>query len=94
MSHPMFQIRFPRSTALGLEPVSDGTAEHPGFDSDEVRQKLGEKKFNALMSTVRAVFCCGHRTHADDHPDKVVAGTEVHCIYAADLEKFLRGKHA
>lgn len=94
MSHPMFQIRFPRSVALGLEPVSDGTAEHPGFDSEEVRRKLGEKKFTELMGMVRTVFCCGHRTHPDNHPDKIVAGTEVHCIYAADLEKFLRGKYA
>ncbi|HEY6249135.1 MAG TPA: hypothetical protein VI685_04195 [Candidatus Angelobacter sp.] len=94
MSHPMFQIRFPRSTALGFEPVSDGTAEHPGFDAEEVRQKLGEKKFKELMGAVRTVFCCGHRTHPENHPDKALAGTEVHCIYATDLEKFLRGKHA
>ena len=94
MSHPMFNVRFPRSTALGLEPVSDGTAEHPGFDADEVRHKLGEKKFNKLMEQVRAVFCCGHRTHPDNHPDQALAGTEVHCIYAADLEKFLGAPHA
>ncbi|HEV7674393.1 MAG TPA: hypothetical protein VGQ12_07675 [Candidatus Angelobacter sp.] len=89
--HPYLESRFPRSLALGLEFVASkgSDAFHLAFDSEEVRAKLGEAKFNQLMGGLKEVMCCNHRSHPADHPDERLAGTEVHCIWADDLEKFL-----
>ena len=77
---------FPRAHALGLRIIDAG----PGFDELEVEAKLGPERFAALMKGVKEVFCCGHasypETKADSHR---IAGYEVHCIYARDLEAFL-----
>lgn len=64
-----------------------------GFDSDDVLALFGKERFALLMSGVKAVFCCAHRTWPDTHADPIKAGAEVHCIYAADLEEFLKGGH-
>jgi hypothetical protein len=79
-----FQATFPKATALHLHPASSGDNEHPGFDGEEVEKALGSERFLRLMAGVTNVFVCGHRANDQGH--------EVHCIYAADLERFLESE--
>jgi hypothetical protein len=87
---PVFRSMYPRSHALGLRPVSIGGNDHEGFDIDEVEKKLGAEQFASLLSGLIEVFCCGHRCWPADHPDPTRRNCEVHCVYARDLEAFLK----
>ena len=87
---PEFQNQYPLSVKLGLEPVETVSGSHPGFDSLEVARILGAVRYAALASKIEAVFCCGHATYPPNHPDKALIGMERHCIYADDLEAFLK----
>lgn len=82
-THPNLAMWFPLSADLGLEPVDAG----PGFDTLELEKALGEERYSALMNKVKQVFCCAHALYPEDH---ALAGREVHCVYAADLEDFLK----
>lgn len=98
-----FISMFPLSCALGLEPVPAGDL---GFDELDVQAKLGPDRFAKLMSGVTHVFCCGHAKypaghtkpgvlHPADHPTLAnqpvdLEDYEVHCIYANDIESFLK----
>lgn len=83
------EATFPLSLALGLNllPIAYG------FDSHEVKDKLGDDRYQQLLGDVESVFVCGHRTSpvevTKDGKTSVVE-CEVPCIYAEDLEKFLR----
>jgi hypothetical protein len=82
-----FKALYPKSIALGLVPVVSGPGQHVGFDCIEVAKALGAERYAALAATLKHVFVCGHARYPADYPN--LAGTEVHCIYAADLERFL-----
>ena len=92
-----FISMFPLSCALGLEPVPAGDL---GFDELEVEEKLGSERFTKLMSGVTHVFSCGHAKYPAGHTKLGVVddkgkpvdlgGYEVHCLYASDLENFLK----
>lgn len=77
------EAMYPRSMKLGLKPVGEG------FDSLELKKALGPERFNALMKGVESVFCCNHAKYPEGHD---MAGHEVHCVYARDLEKFLEAE--
>lgn len=85
-----FRSMYPLSYALGLRPVSVGGVDHEGFDIDEVEKKIGADQFKSLTAGLKEVFCCGHRIWPMDHPDSHKRSCEVHCVYARDLEGFLR----
>jgi hypothetical protein len=87
-----FRSMYPLSCALGLRLVSVAGADHEGFDIDEVEKKLGADRFKSLTSGLKEVFCCGHRIWPADHPETYKRSCEVHCVYARDLEVFLRGE--
>jgi len=84
-----FRSMYPLSYALGLRPVSANGSDHDGFDIEEVENKLGASRFKSLQAGLKEVFCCGHRNWLADHPDRFRRNTEVHCVYARDLEAFL-----
>jgi hypothetical protein len=103
--HPNFVARYPLSSGLGLKPVATGPGAQPaGFDIDEVEKALGGAAFQALLKAdcfssgepkgrppgQIQVFSCGHRSWPQSHADPLRRGCEVHCIYADDLELFLR----
>jgi len=89
-SNPNVKTLFPQSAALGLQFVSTAPGvDHPGFDEDDVKAKLGATRFNNLMAKVKFVFSCGHRVYPAN--DARGAGCEAHAIYASDLEAFLKG---
>lgn len=75
-------LMYPLCAALGLPIVHAG----PGYDVLDLEAKLGPGRFAALMKTVKEVFCANHRAYPQDHE---LAGCEVHCVYARDLETFL-----
>lgn len=93
-THPNFISTYPLTAGkvnaggLALPPVSVGDAQLPGYDVDVVKAKLGAARFNALLAAIAGkpysgtLFSCGHR--------KDVNNVEVHCIYASDLELFLK----
>jgi hypothetical protein len=87
----VFRSMYPLAYALGLRPVSVGSYDHEGFDIDEVERKLGAKRFASLLDGLKEMFCCGHRNWPADHPDPARRNCEVHCVYARDLEVFLKG---
>ena len=89
-NNPNVQSMFPLSAALGLQFVSTSLgADHPGFDSEEVKAKLGTTRYSNLSGRLTHVFCCGHRHYpGSEGPSR--AGCEVLCIYASDLEAFLK----
>ena len=87
----VFRSRYPLCYALGLKPVSVAGNTHEGYDIDEVEKKLGTDRFKSLMATLKHVFCCGHRIWPKDHPEPHKGSCEVHCVYARDLETFLKG---
>ena len=92
---PAFKAMYKQSAALTVatQPILPASTapgvEHPGFDDDDVKTALGITRYNALMAAIvsgapgysGSVFSCGHR---------VKNGVEVHCIYASDLELFLK----
>lgn len=86
-THPHFVTRYPKSCALGLKPVDAG----PGFDMLELEKALGKDHYAALVTFLsdKSVFCCKHASYPKEH---ALAGYEVHCCYAYDLEKFLEAK--
>ena len=86
----IFRSLYPLSHALGLRPVSVNGNQQEGFDIDEVEKKLGAGRFNSLQAGLKEVFCCGHRSWPADHPEKFRRNCEVHCVYARDLEAFLK----
>jgi len=81
--HPNFAAMYPLSAKLGIEVVDAG----PGFDELELENALGEKRFAALAKTVKSVFSCNHAKYPAGHQ---LAGYEVHCFYAKDVEAFLK----
>ena len=91
ISPRVFRSMYPRCHALGLKLVSVAGNELEGFDVDEVEKKLGADRFASLMAGLKEVFCCGHRNWPADHSDPLRRNCEVHCVYARDLETFLKG---
>ena len=88
----IFRSMYPLCHALGLKPVSVAGNEYDGFDIDEVERKLGAPQFASLMAELTHVFCCGHRNWPADHPDPFRRNCEAHCVYALDLENFLKAR--
>jgi hypothetical protein len=86
----VFRSTYPLSYALGLRPVSVNGNTHEGFDIDEVERRLGADRFKTLQAGLKEVFSCGHRTWPADHPEQHRRNCEVHCVYARDLEGFLK----
>jgi hypothetical protein len=86
----LFRSMYPLSYALGLRPVSLNGNDYEGFDIDEVEKKLGAERFKSLQAGLTHVFCCGHRNWPADHPERFRRNTEVHCVYAHDLEAYLK----
>jgi hypothetical protein len=82
---------YPLSYGLGLRFVSRNGNESEGFDIDAVEKKLGADQFKALQAGLKEVFVCGHRTWPADHPEPNRRNTVVHCVWARDLEAFLKG---
>lgn len=95
MISPQAKSMYPRCAALKLQFVqspSGSNNEMPGFDDEEVLRALGQTRYNALMAyvaTASGVFVCGHRNYGKSPATGKPAGTEVHCIFAKDLEMFL-----
>jgi hypothetical protein len=91
-----FYSRFPNTKALKIQPVTWGDQSAnggtiDGFDVDDVKGLLGAARFNLLMTNyVKALFCCGHRVWPTSHAEPTKRNAEVHCVYASDLEKFLK----
>lgn len=94
-AHPNFVGQFPKSAqpvakgGLALIPATIGDTQQSGFDENDVKAALGVTRFNNLMTSIAggkpfsgAVFSCGHAKDKN--------GVEVHCIYASDLELFLK----
>jgi hypothetical protein len=88
----ILRSKYPISFRLGLRPVSVNGNDHEGFDIDEVEKKLGNEKFQLLVGQLKEVFCCGHRNWPANHPDPIRRNAEVHCIYAWDVESFLKSQ--
>ena len=93
-----FFNRYPLSKALKIQPVSWGDQSvngglHDGFDVDDLKGALGATRFNLLMSGIKEVFCCAHRTWPGNHADPTKRNAEVHCVWAADVEAFLKAGH-
>ena len=86
----VFRSMYPLCYALGLRLVSVDGYQHEGFDIDEVEKKLGAGRFTVLQPGLKEEFCCGHRNWPFDHSDPYRRNCEVHCVYARDLERFLK----
>jgi hypothetical protein len=96
--HDRFEMMYPRCSRLGIPVVDHG----PGFDCLDLQSVLGDSRYQALMKSVKTLFCCGHRTYPQHHSDPHfctqdggnlnIGGTEVHCVYATDLEVFLQSE--
>jgi hypothetical protein len=84
---------YPRCAALPILPVptSDGKGFQDGYDSDDLLGVLGQTRYNKLIASLPTVFCCAHRLWPANHATPSKRNAEVHCIYSADLEKFLAG---
>lgn len=91
-----FPLIHPHAHALGLRVIDAG----PGYDELEVEAALGPVRFASLMQGVKQVFVCGHASYPaecfkgdvnkpENAPTHRIAGYEIHCIYARDLEAFL-----
>lgn len=93
-----FEQMHPRCARLGIPVVDHG----PGFDCLDLQGVLGADRYQKLLKSAKALFCCGHRNYPEHHTDPSFAtedggplkleGTEVHCVYAADLEAFLQSE--
>jgi hypothetical protein len=92
-----FYVKYPNTLALKIVPVVNvgGIGHQPGFDIRDVQGLLGTTRFNALMAQIvqkkSSVFCCAHDKWPDTHSDVNLRSAEVHCVYAADLDDFLKG---
>ncbi len=96
MAH--FFSKYPNCQRLKIQPVAWGDQGangglHDGFDIDDVKAALGAARFNLLMTSIQEVFCCAHRAWPLSHADATKRGAEAHCIWASDLEKFLKAGH-
>jgi hypothetical protein len=80
-----FFRRYPLCRGLKIEPVNGG-----GFDIDDVSMALGPVRFALLTAGLKSVFCCAHRKWPMDHSDPTRRNAEVHCVWAVDLEEFLK----
>lgn len=92
MITPQAKSMYPRCATLNLQFVQAPGAsanELPGFDDEMVLKALGQTRYNNLMATVKNVFVCAHRSYGKAPTTGKPTGTEVHCIYAKDLEAFL-----
>jgi hypothetical protein len=78
--HPNFKSSYPRSTALGLTPVSTaGGVEHDGFDIDQVEKILGPR-FAAFMASI---------TPDDlDHAQRLAAAGELKSLFSCGHRKW------
>lgn len=87
-----FGRQFPRCSQLPILPVTtDGKTFVDGFDSDDVQGYLGGTRYNVLTAKyAKTVFCCAHRLWPMNHAEPTKRGAEVHCIFASDLERFLK----
>jgi hypothetical protein len=85
-----FSLKYPLASALmgKIAPVQEG------FDMDLVAKTMSPANWSTLKSQLQRVFVCGHAHWPPDHPEPTKRNTEVHCIYAEDLERFLRTGHA
>jgi len=83
MATGTFPLMYPLSAALKIPVIDAG----PGFDTLDLRAKLGPTRFNNLMAGLEQVFVANHRKYPDSHE---LAGYEVHCVYVSDVEKFLQ----
>lgn len=93
-----FYSRYPNTHVLKIQPVGWGSQGvdgglHDGFDIDDVKGALGATRFALLTSGIKEVFCCSHRLWPADHADPTKRKAEVHCIWAADMEAFLKAGH-
>ena len=70
-----FGAQYPLLMALQIPVIDAG----PGFDALDLEAKLGPTRFASLMSGVKQVFCCAHRTYPAGHE---LAGSELHCVEA------------
>ncbi len=78
-----FALTYPHCAALEIIPVIHAG---PGFDVLDLEEKLGKDRFQKLEAKLTRVFVANHRHYPEGH---ALAGYEVHCVYAEDLEKFL-----
>lgn len=92
MITPQAKAMYPRCAALNIQfvqaPGSTGS-ELPGFDDEVVLTAIGQVRYGNLMAKVKNVFVCAHRSYGRTPTTGKPSGTEVHCIYAKDLESFL-----
>jgi hypothetical protein len=93
-----FYARYPVCKSLPIQPANWGSQGangglHDGFDVDDLKGALGVTRFNLLMAGVKDVFCCNHRTWPSTHADPTKRNAEVHCVWASDLEAFLKAGH-
>lgn len=79
MATGRFQAMYPLSAALGLKVIDPG----PGFDQNDLKAKIGTTRYNNLITQAKRVFVCNHAKDA--------SGYETPCVYAEDLEAFLKG---
>jgi hypothetical protein len=93
-----FWTRYPLSKTLKIQPASWGDQGtngglHDGFDVDDLKGALGVTRFNLLMGSVKELFCCSHRIWPATHAELNKRNAEVYCVWAADLEAFLKAGH-
>lgn len=86
-----FSLSYPHCFMVGLRPVA-GVGEV--FDPEDVLAKLGPTAFLVFEKTVKRVASSPHRRYPDDHHVEQWRGCEVHCFFAADVEKFLAERRA
>jgi hypothetical protein len=70
--------QYPLSMSLNIRVIDAG----PGFDVNDLKKKLGALRFGNLIAGLKREFVCNH--------DKDMNGNEVPCVYATDLESFLK----
>lgn len=80
---PTFREMYPMCSQLNLRVVDAG----PGFDELELLASLGQARMDALKAFAKSVFSCNHAKYPEGHD---LAGYEVHCFYASDVEEFLK----
>ena len=78
MTTGTFATQYPLSAALKIPVIDAG----PGFDVNDLKKNLGASRFNNLAAGLNRQFVCNHA--------KDSSGSEVPCVYIADVESFLR----
>jgi hypothetical protein len=86
----VFRSMYPLSYALGLRPVSVNGNEHEGFDIDEVEKKTGCGPIRVSPGWAEGSVLLRSSHWPADHPEQLRRNCEVHCVYARDLEVFLK----